>query len=148
MCIIRIAGGRSLRFCSTFQYGDKMSTTATGRVASQVIDDDIQAFQALATMTGYDPRDANASIEAVTATFNELQVGEAALVHAQIALDTARDKLAAIEQRFHKQILDVKTQVRAQYGEDSNELAALGLKKKSEKKSPTRRPRSSGPAAG
>ncbi len=47
-----------------------MSTTATGRVASQVIDDDIQAFQALATMTGYDPRDANASIEAVTATFN------------------------------------------------------------------------------
>jgi len=125
-----------------------MSTTATGRVASQVIDDDIQAFQALATMTGYDPRDANASIEAVTATFNELQVGEAALVHAQIALDTARDKLAATEQRFHKQILDVKTQVRAQYGEDSNELAALGLKKKSEKKSPTRRPRSSGPAAG
>jgi len=125
-----------------------MSTTATGRVASQVIDDDIQAFQALATMTGYDPRDANASIEAVTATFNELQVGEAALVHAQIALDTARDKLAAIEQRFHKQILDVKTQVRAQYGEDSNELAALGLKKKSEKKSPTRRPRSSGTAAG
>ena len=125
-----------------------MSTTATGRVASQVIDDDIQAFQALATMTGYDPRDANASIEAVTATFNELQVGEAALVHAQIALDTARDKLAATEQRFHKQILDVKTQVRAQYGEDSNELAALGLKKKSEKKSPTRRPRSSGSAAG
>ena len=119
-----------------------MSTTATGRVASQVIDDDIQAFQALATMTGYDPRDANASIEAVTATFNELQAGEAALVHAQIALDTARDKLAATEQRFHKQILDVKTQVRAQYGEDSNELAALGLKKKSEKKSPTRRPRS------
>jgi len=42
----------------------------------------------------------------------------------------------------------VKTQVRAQYGEDSNELAALGLKKKSEKKSPTRRPRSAGPAAG
>lgn len=125
-----------------------MSTTATGRVASQVIDDDIQAFQALATMTGYDPRDANASIEAVTATFNELQAGEAALVHAQIALDTARDKLAATEQRFHKQILDVKTQVRAQYGEDSNELAALGLKKKSEKKSPTRRPRNSGPAAG
>ena len=125
-----------------------MSTTATGRVASQVIDDDIQAFQALATMTGYDPRDANASIEAVTATFNELQAGEAALVHAQIALDTARDKLAATEQRFHKQILDVKTQVRAQYGEDSNELAALGLKKKSEKKSPTRRPRSSGTTAG
>ena len=63
-------------------------------------------------------------------------------------LAAARDKLAATEQRFHKQILDVKTQVRAQYGEDSNELAALGLKKKSEKKSPTRRPRSSGPAAG
>lgn len=125
-----------------------MSTTATGRVASQVIDDDIQAFQALATMTGYDPRDANASIEAVTATYNELQAGEATLVRAQIALDTARDKLAATEQRFHKQILDVKTQVRAQYGEDSNELAALGLKKKSEKKSPTRRPRGTGTAEG
>lgn len=125
-----------------------MTTTATGRIAPQVLDDDIQAFQALATMTGYDPRDANASIEAVTATFNELQAGKATLIHAQIALDTVRDTLAATEQRFHKQILDVKTQVRAQYGDDSNELAALGLKKKSEKKSPSRRPRRTGTAEG
>jgi|JI8StandDraft_1071087.scaffolds.fasta_scaffold141028_2 septal ring factor EnvC (AmiA/AmiB activator) len=125
-----------------------MTTTATGRIAPQVLDDDIQAFQALATMTGYDPRDANASIEAVTATFNELQAGKATLIHAQIALDTVRDTLAATEQRFHKQILDVKTQVRAQYGDDSNELAALGLKKKSEKKSPSRRPRGTGTAEG
>ena len=91
---------------------------------------------------------ANASIEAVTATFNELQAGKATLIHAQIALDTVRDTLAATEQRFHKQILDVKTQVRAQYGDDSNELAALGLKKKSEKKSPSRRPRRTGTAEG
>ena len=118
-----------------------MTSTATGRVAPQVLEDDIQAFMALATMPDYAPRDPNVTLAAITATYEELLADRAALVHAQIAMDAVRDRLASTEQRIHKQMLDAKSQVRAQYGDDSNELAAMGLKKKSEKKSPTRRPR-------
>jgi len=35
--------------------------------------------------------------------------------------------------------LGVKTQVKAQFGDSSNELQALGLKKKSEHKSPSKK---------
>ena len=58
----------------------------------------------------------------------------AALVRAKIALDIIRDKIGNTEQRFHGQMRGAKDSVRGQYGEDSNELAAMGLKKASEKK--------------
>ena len=45
-----------------------------------------------------------------------------------------RDKIGTTEQRFHGQMRGSKDAVRGQYGDDSNELAAMGLKKASEKK--------------
>jgi hypothetical protein len=54
-------------------------------------------------------------------------------------LKAARDNATAAARAFHDAILQVKTQVRAQFGESSNELQSLGLKKKSERKSPSRK---------
>jgi hypothetical protein len=55
------------------------------------------------------------------------------------ALASARDKATAKEWEFHNTILGVKDQVMAQYGRNSDEVQALGLKKASERKAPTRR---------
>ena len=118
-----------------------MTSTATGRVAPQVLALDIPAYINNTTMHNYKPRDPNVTLAAITATYEELLADRAALVHAQIAMDAVRDRLANTEQRIHKQMLDAKSQVRAQYGDDSNYLSAMGLKKKAEKKPPTRRPR-------
>jgi hypothetical protein len=41
------------------------------------------------------------------------------------------------ERDFHNAILGAKDQVKAQFGKDSNELQALGLKKASEYKRPS-----------
>lgn len=111
-----------------------MSKTPSGRVPAQVLADDIQAFHGLATIEGYAPHDPDLKREAVTAVFDELFADQAALVRAQVALDAARDKLANTEQRAHHTMLGVKNSVCSQYGDDSNEYAALGMKKKSEKK--------------
>lgn len=111
-----------------------MSSTNSGRVPPQVLADDIQAFHALATIEGYAPHDPELKLDAVTATFDELAVDQAALVRAQVAMDAARDKLAHTEQRAHGKMLRVKDSVCSQYGDDSNEYAALGMKKKSERK--------------
>jgi hypothetical protein len=59
-------------------------------------------------------------------------------LRAQNALDAARDATIAIQWEHHKLILGVKDQVIAQFGADSNDVASLGLKKKSERKAPAR----------
>ena len=51
----------------------------------------------------------------------------------------SRDDEVAAQWGFHDFILGAKTQVKAQYGDSSNEIQALGLKKKSEYKSPTKK---------
>jgi len=58
-------------------------------------------------------------------------------------LDTARDNAAAAEWEFHNAMLGVKDQIIAQFGKDSNQVQAIGLKKKSERKSPGRAAKSS-----
>ena len=111
-----------------------MSKTPSGRVPAQILADDIQAYHALATIQGYAPPDPKLSREAVDAAFAELFADQAAFVRAQVALDAARDKLANSEQNAHGKMLGAKDSVCAQYGGDSNEYAALGMKKKSERK--------------
>lgn len=111
-----------------------MTTTPSRRVPALVLADDIKAFQALATIEGYAPHDPELKLDAVTATFDELSADQAAFVRAQVAMDAARDKLAHTEQRVHGKMLGVKKSVCSQYGDDSNEYAALGMKKKSERK--------------
>ena len=58
---------------------------------------------------------------------------------AQVALATARDAAAAAEWELHNAMLGVKEQVIAQFGKNSDQLQALGLKKKTEYKAPTRK---------
>jgi hypothetical protein len=54
-------------------------------------------------------------------------------------LATARDNAVTAEREFHNLMLGAKDQVTAQFGRDSNEVQALGLKKASERKPPRRR---------
>jgi hypothetical protein len=64
----------------------------------------------------------------------------------QADLDAARDDSTAAEWAFHNAILGAKDQVIAQFGDDSNEVQSLGLKKKSEYKSPKTKPPSPAPS--
>ena len=48
-------------------------------------------------------------------------------------------RLNGREWEFHNLILGAKDQVTAQFGRDSNEVQAVGLKKASERKAPQRR---------
>jgi len=57
---------------------------------------------------------------------------------AQNALGAAHDAAITTQWEHHNLILGVKDQVIAQYGADSDEVASLGLKKKSERKAPAR----------
>ncbi|MFZ5912321.1 MAG: hypothetical protein ACOYYU_20140 [Chloroflexota bacterium] len=90
-------------------------------------------------MGDYAPANAAYAKAAVQDKLETLKSAQRAEVNAQNALAAARDAAAAAEWEFHNMLLGVKDQVVAQYGKDSDQVQALGLKKKSERKAPTRK---------
>jgi hypothetical protein len=108
---------------------------------------DKNGFAALQTIKGYTPINSTYSFDAVRSAHDELQSLLSAEAQAQAQAQGAREKLIAKEWEFHNLMLGVKEQIIAQYGKDSAEVAALGLKRKSEYKPPRRRSKTDGAAA-
>jgi hypothetical protein len=111
----------------------------TRRLIPAQIQADRDAFAALQTLAGYAPANpayALTAVAAVQASLNDAQRAEAQAVAAAAA---ARDDAVAKEWEFHDLMLGVKDQVIAQFGKNSNEVQAVGLKKKSEYSRPKAR---------
>ncbi len=100
---------------------------------------DLDALTALNAFAVYTPANAAYAKTAVVAKQTAMKAAQDAETAAQIALATARDAAAAAEWDFHNTMLAVKEQVIAQFGKNSDQVQALGLKKKSEYKAPTRK---------
>jgi hypothetical protein len=111
------------------------------------IEADESGFAALQAITNYTPINPTYSLDAVRTAHSELENLRRAEAQAQAALAAARDGAVAKEWEFHNLMLGVKEQIIAQFGKDSNEVQALGLKRKSDYKPPTRRSVSSGKLA-
>ena len=109
------------------------------RLTPAVLDADESAYAALQVMLDYEPANQTYSPRAVDTAYGLMKNARTAEMQAQQALDAARDNAVAQEWAFHNLMLGVKDQVVAQYGRDSNQVQALGLKKASERKSPQRR---------
>ena len=99
----------------------------------------MDAVTALKSLGGYNPANSAYTQAMVEEKLNAVRAAQQAEINAQNALAAARDAATAAEWDFHNALLGVKAQVTAQYGDNSNELQSLGLKKKSERKAPIRR---------
>jgi hypothetical protein len=115
-----------------------MAKNENRRIRPAMLQSNEDAFAALQDITGYNPPNSTYVLSAVTAAHTELVNAQTAEVQAAAAADKARDIAAAKEWEFHNLMLRVKDQVIAQFGDDSPEVQALGLKRKSEYKSPKR----------
>lgn len=111
------------------------------RITPPVLEADRSSFAALQGIAGYTPSNPAFTMAKIEAARDALQSTQAAEAQAAAALATARDNAVAAEWEFHNLILGAKDQVIAQFGRDSNEVQALGLKKASERKAPTRQKR-------
>ena len=109
------------------------------RLTEKARQDDIDAYNALKIVAGYNPSNAAYNLAAATAAYQSMQSKQAIATQTQTVADGAKDDAIDGEQAFHEIILGAKTQVKAQYGEDSNEYQSLGLVKKSERKKPATR---------
>ncbi len=111
----------------------------TNRLRPAQIEADRESLAALQNIANYAPANQAFALSEVARIHGELMKARAAESQAAAALATARDNAVAKEWEFHNVILGAKDQVMAQFGRDSNEVQALGLKKTSERKAPVRR---------
>ena len=102
------------------------------RVTAQEADADIDSYLALKAIPGYTPHNPAHSVEAATAAYNELRAAEEDVLLAENALAAARDAVMDGRRALRNVILGAKNEVRVIYGVSSNELASLGIKKKSD----------------
>lgn len=108
------------------------------RVHADVLQADQEGYLALTVLRDYRPVNPDFSQEMLRAAYSALQTAQEVELHAQNALAAARDATTSAQWEFHNRMLGAKRQVLAQYGPDSDQLAALGMKKKSERRRPNR----------
>jgi hypothetical protein len=121
---------------STLNTSNTMATNPTNRIDPKTLQADIASYQAMLNITGYTPANTAYSTANGTTAYTAMTGKQTSETQAKATADAARDDATSAEWDFHNYVLGMKDQVRAQFGADSNELQAVGLKKKSEKKKP------------
>ncbi|HWS86230.1 MAG TPA: hypothetical protein VN282_04675 [Pyrinomonadaceae bacterium] len=116
-----------------------MARNEEKRLKPALIEADESSYAALQAMAGYSPANQVYALGAITGVYESLRGAWTAEAQAEAAYAAARDNAVAREWEFHNLILGAKDQVTAQFGRDSNEVQAIGLKKASERKAPQRR---------
>jgi hypothetical protein len=116
-----------------------MARNETKRLNPAALEADETAAAAVQTVADYQPAKAALSKEKVAACLEAYRAAKQAELDIEGRLATARDSTVAAGWDLHNLVLDVKAFVAYQYGPSSNELQLLGMKKKSERKTPARR---------
>lgn len=116
-----------------------MANDQSRRMTPAMLKADLDAFAALRAIANYSPANPNFEVTVIETARQNMEHAQTAETQASAAYDTARDETVARQWEFHNAILGVKTQVAAQFGPNSNEIQALGMKKKSEYARPARR---------
>ena len=113
-----------------------MAKNQAKRLSAKLLQADIESYQALLAIPDYSPANPEFKLSEITATFDNMNTKQTTEVQIDTALAEARDNAVASEWAFHNKMLGTKDQVKAQYGSDSTQLQAVGLKRKSEYKKP------------
>lgn len=116
-----------------------MAKNQDKRLSPVKIEADENGFTALQSITDYTPINQAYALHTVAAVHADLEGLRQAQIDAAAAAVAARDRQVAKEWEFHNLMLGVKEQIIAQFGKDSDEVQALGLKRKSDYKPPKRR---------
>ncbi len=74
----------------------------------------------------------------MTAQYEGMRAAQETYLSVRNTLGTARDATIAIQSEYQNRVLGLRDQVIARLGADSDEVAPLGLKKKSERKASAR----------
>jgi hypothetical protein len=116
-----------------------MANNKNRRLRPNVLQADLDAYAALQAIAGYAPSNEAFTLTNISGSHQAMQENQTLEVQKQAAADAQRDTTVGSEWDFHDMILGAKNQVKAQFGENSDEYASLGMKKKSEYQTGRRR---------
>ncbi|CAA9580918.1 hypothetical protein AVDCRST_MAG81-3595 [uncultured Synechococcales cyanobacterium] len=108
------------------------------RLSPQIIDQDVDALNGLKTVSSYQTSRSEATSETLQQAYQTMLVQQQSETEKLALYRAASDAARLAEWQFHNSVLAMKEVVRGQFGSDSNEAQAVGLKKKSDRKRPTR----------
>ncbi|MBX7151956.1 hypothetical protein K1X84_09975 [bacterium] len=115
-----------------------MVTPKARRLRVILIQSDKNVVAALEKILTYNPNVPELALLKLQEAQKAMADAQTACVQAEAAYKTAYDNAALKEMQFHNLVLRVKKNILAQFGEDSNEAQAIGLKKKSDYRPPKR----------
>lgn len=121
-----------------------MAKRKSSRVTQRILAKDVTVARAVLDLAGYQPSNSEYTADKLRAALDAFERASASEQQAAEALAKAREATIDVEWNLHELVLGVKRQVIAQYGDDSDEISALGLKKKSERR--YGRPKKQGPS--
>ncbi|MBC6433779.1 hypothetical protein FM036_25195 [Nostoc sp. HG1] len=111
----------------------------TRRLRPQLIGEDVTSWHGLQTIGTYETTRADASAINLQQAYKAMLAQQQAETEKLTLYRAAADAARLAEWEFHNAVLAMKEVVRGQYGLDSDQAQAVGLKKKSEYKRPSRR---------
>ena len=125
-----------------------MAFNQNKRLNPKTLARDVSALAAMKDMTpAYAPTDSTCSTANLDLKVAAMDGARAVEVIKRGEFMGARDDANAAEWAFHNAMLTAKGQVLAQYGADSDQVQAIGRKKKSERKRPAHRTPPAAPSA-
>jgi hypothetical protein len=119
-----------------------MAKNQTRRNSPQVLKEDMDTHDAIKGLPDYNPSNAEYTKDKLQAKRDAMAKAQEVETQKDAEAKAARDAANAAEWSFHNDILEARKQVSAQYGSDSDQVQAVGLKKKSEYKAPVRNAKS------
>ena len=111
----------------------------TRRLRPQIISQDIDSFYGLQTISTYNTTRTDASATNIQQAYQAMLTQQQAETEKLTLYRAAADAARLAEWEFHNAVLAMKEVVRGQYGTDSDQAQAVGLKKKSDRKRPSRK---------
>ncbi len=116
-----------------------MATQNTSRrLTPQIIAQNVDSLNGLKAIPNYSTPRSGASLETLEQAY-QVMLAQQQTETKQLALyRAAADAARLAEWEFHNTIIAMKEVIRGQFGSDSDEAQAVGLKKKSDRKRPTR----------
>lgn len=116
-----------------------MPTANTNRrLSPQNLHQDIDAYNGFKTIDSYSTKRNNATPEALQQAYQTMLIQQQVETEKLALYRAAADAAQLAEWEFHNAVLAMKEVVKGQFGSDSDEAQAVGLKKKSDRKRPMR----------
>jgi len=111
----------------------------TRRLRPQLISEDVTSWHGLQTITTYNTTRADADAAKLQQAYQVMLSSQQTETEKLTLYRAAADAARLAEWEFHNAVLAMKEVVRGQYGSDSDQAQAVGLKKKSDRKRSSRK---------